>query len=63
MTTFTPSTRVPYRHEDFFFQREQSNSSRLMEWEERIKPAEPYWKALANGIGLVAALIVLWAVI
>lgn len=62
MTTFAPSTHVGYRREDFHFQREQSNLQRGMEWEVRIAPAEPLWKAWANGICFVIAMIALWAV-
>lgn len=47
------SSRAEHKPEHYRFQREQSNTQRMAEWEDRIRPVEPLWKAWANGIAAV----------
>jgi len=53
--TFTVSAAADVRHEQLFFERQQSMATRNLEWEGRVQPLLP-WSALILR-GLCAVLI------
>ncbi len=54
---FAPSAFADVRHEHLFFERQQSQALRAMEWEGRVRPLTP-WSTLimrAAGVAIFAS--------
>jgi hypothetical protein len=50
---FAPSVFADYRHEHLFFERQQSQALRAMEWEGRVQPLLPWSTLILRGLGAV----------
>jgi hypothetical protein len=49
---FAISAYADVRHEQLFFERQQSLALRNMEWEDRIRPMTPWSGLILRGLGL-----------
>jgi hypothetical protein len=49
---FTISAYADVRHEQMFFERQQSLTLRNMEWENRIKPMASWSALIVRGLGI-----------
>jgi hypothetical protein len=50
---FAPSAFADYRHAHLFFERQQSQALRAMEWEGRVQPLLPWSTLILRGLGAV----------
>ncbi len=50
---FAPSVFADYRHEQLFFERQQSQALRSMAWEGRVQPLLPWSTLILRGLGAV----------
>jgi hypothetical protein len=50
---FTVSAYADVRHEQLFFERQQSLTLRNMEWEDRVEPLTPWSTLIVRGMGVV----------
>jgi hypothetical protein len=60
---FAISAYADIRHEQMFFERQQSLTLRGMEWEDRIKPMTSWSGLLLRGVGVVVLASVILAVL
>jgi hypothetical protein len=59
---FAPSIYADYRHEHLFFERQQSQALRSMEWEGRVQPLLPWSALILRGLGVVSLASALFAI-
>jgi len=50
---FAISAYADVRHEQLFFERQQSLTLRNMEWEDRVEPLLPWSTLIVRGLGVV----------
>ncbi len=50
---FAPSAFADYRHAHLFFERQQSQALRALEWEGRVQPLLPWSTLILRGLGAV----------
>jgi hypothetical protein len=50
---FAISAYAGVRHEQLFFERQQSLTLRNMEWEDRVEPLLPWSTLIMRGVGVV----------
>jgi hypothetical protein len=50
---FAPSAFADYRHAHLFFERQQSQALRAMEWEGRVQPLLPWSTLILRRLGAV----------
>ena len=58
---FAPSVFADYRHEQLFFERQQSQALRSMEWEGRVQPLLPWSTLILRGAGAAAVVSIVLA--
>ena len=59
---FAISAYADVRHEQLFFERQQSLALRGMEWEGRIRPMTSWSALILRGVGVVALAAVILAI-
>jgi hypothetical protein len=45
--------KTEYKRDHYIFPREQSQVSKLCDWEDRCARPEPWWKVIAGGFGYI----------